>query len=345
MSLRVSIVGASGYTGGEMLRLLACHPDTEIGQVVSRTYAGQPLHRLHPHLRGSNLPSFVAPEALTSADVLLLAQPHGVAQREIERYVTLAPRLIDLSSDFRLSSSDDYEHWYGKPHAAPRWLPRFVYGLPEIRRDAISNAQHVSGVGCNAAACILALLPLVKHNLITPDRPIIAEVKTGSSEGGAKISSGAHHPVRSGAVRSYSPVGHRHTAEVQQALGLSDLHLSLTAIEMVRGVLATAHAFVHPSTSVKDLWRAYRATYKDEPFVRIVRDTKGNYRRPEPKLLAGSNFADVSFDLDNNTGRVVAICAIDNLMKGAAGNAMQCLNLMCGFEETTALGFSGLHPV
>ena len=345
MKIRVSIVGASGYTGGEILRLLVNHPEVEIGQAISRTYAGQPIRRVHPHLRESDLLGFVDPETLTNADLLVLAQPHGVAQREIERYSELAPRIIDLSADFRLRSWEDYEHWYGNAHAALNWLPRFVYGLPEIHRAAIRGTHHVSGVGCNATATILALLPLVQHHLLVPERPIIAEVKTGSSEGGAQANPSTHHPVRKGAVRSYAPVGHRHTAEVQQALGVSDIHMSLTAIEMVRGALATSHAFTQPGTTEKDLWRAYRATYKQEPFVRIVREKQGNYRRPEPKILAGSNFADVSFDLDAETGRVVAVCAIDNLMKGSAGTAVQCLNLMCGFEETTALEFTGLHPV
>ena len=345
MTITVSVVGASGYTGGEILRLLRNHPEVAIGQTISRTYAGQPIRRVHPHLRGSDLPAFVEPEALTNADLLMLAQPHGVAQREIERYAQLAPRIIDLSADFRLRSPEDYEHWYGEAHAAPDWLPRFVYGLPETQRAAIRETGHVSGVGCNATAAILALLPLMQHDLLVPERPIVAEIKTGSSEGGAKANAGSHHPARSGAVRSYAPVGHRHTAEVQQALGISDVHLSLTAIEMVRGALATTHAFVRLGTTEKDLWRAYRASYKEEPFVRIVREKQGNYRRPEPKILAGSNFADVSFDLDAESGRVVAVCAIDNLMKGAAGSAVQCLNLMYGFEETAALEFGGLHPI
>lgn len=330
-----------------MLRLLHGHPDVEIGQIVSRSRAGQPAHAAHPNLRGQGLPNFVAPQALDAADVLILARPHGEVQQDIEAYAGLAGYLIDLSADFRLHSSDAYRRWYGQPHAASAWLPRFVYGLPELNRAAISNAHFVSGVGCNAAATILALLPLARSNLLRPDCPIVVEVKVGSSEGGAAPNPGSHHPDRSGAVRSYAPVGHRHTAEVQQALGdvVPEVHLSLTAVEMVRGALATAHAWVPPGTSEQDLWQAYRAVYGEEPFVRIVRDRRGVYRRPEPKLLAGSNFADVSFDLDPDTGRVVALCAIDNLMKGAAGNAMQCMNLMLGFDERAGLGFPGLHPL
>jgi len=347
VTARVTIVGASGYAGGELLRLIHGHADLQVGQVISRSRAGQPVHAAHPNLRGQALPNFDAPEALAAADVLILALPHGEAQQDIERYNGLADNLIDLSADFRLQSDEAYQQWYGQPHATPAWLSRFTYGLPELNREAIRAARYVSGVGCNAAASILALFPLVRSNLLRPERPIVVEVKVGSSEGGAKPNPGSHHPARSGVVRSYAPVGHRHTAEVQQAFGSEgpEVHLSLTAVEMVRGALATAQAWVQPGTGEKDLWRIFREVYADEPFVRIVRERRGVHRRPEPKLLAGSNFADVSFDLDSATGRVVALCAIDNLMKGAAGNAMQCLNLMLGLEERAGLGFPGLHPI
>ncbi len=345
MSVRVSLAGGAGYTGGELLRLFLGHPQIEVGQIISRTYAGQPVQRVHPHLRGAGLPNFVEPAALAAADVLILALPHGQTQRHIGHYAGLAPRIIDLSADFRLHNPDTYEKWYGEPHAAPEWLGRFVYGLPEIYRDRLRGTNYVSGVGCNATASILALLPLVRSGLLRDDRPITIEIKTGSSEGGATANPGSHHPIRTHVVRSYAPVGHRHTAEVQQALGLDDVHLSLTAVELVRGASATAQAWVSPATTEKDLWRAWRATYKPEPFVRIVRERQGNYRRPEPKILAGSNYADVSFDLDPDSGRVVAICAIDNLMKGAAGSAVQCLNLMLGLDETVGLTFTGLHPI
>jgi N-acetyl-gamma-glutamyl-phosphate/LysW-gamma-L-alpha-aminoadipyl-6-phosphate reductase len=169
-------------------------------------------------------------------------------------------------------------------------------------------------------------------------------VKTGSSEGGATVNPGSHHPERSRAIRAYAPAGHRHTAEVIQELGLTNVHLSMTAVDLVRGVLAAAHVFVGPGTAEKDLWRAYRQTYGQEPFVRIVRDRTGLHRLPEPKILAGSNYADVGFELDAESGRVVALAAIDNLMKGAAGSAVQCMNLMCGFDEAAGLDFAGLHP-
>ena len=342
---RISIVGGSGYAAGELLRLLTQHPHVELGQVTSRSQAGRPLQRVHPQLRGLSLPNFCEPASLAPADVLFLALPHGESMREINRYTELAPQVIDLSADFRLNSVDEYAQWYGAAHLAPQWLPKFAYGLPEISRAALTGASYASGVGCNAAAVILALLPLQRAGLLLAGRPIVAEVKTGSSEGGAQESAATHHPARSGVVRSYAPVGHRHTAEIQQALGVTDVHLSLTAVELVRGALATVHAFTPPGTTEQDLWRAYRNAYQAEPFIRIVREAHGLYRRPEPKLMAGINFADVSFDLDARTGRVVSVCALDNLMKGAAGSAVQCMNLMCGFAETTALDFRGLHPV
>jgi N-acetyl-gamma-glutamyl-phosphate/LysW-gamma-L-alpha-aminoadipyl-6-phosphate reductase len=224
-------------------------------------------------------------------------------------------------------------------------VERFAYGLPELNRDVIAAARFVSGVGCNATASILALLPVVLAKLVRADLPIIVDVKAGSSEGGASASAASHHPERSGAVRSFAPVGHRHEAEVHQALGRSDVFLSVTSIELVRGVLATAHAWVTPGTSEKDLWRAYRACYGNQPFVRIVHDRGGIYRHPEPKLLAGTNLADVGWQFDSSTGRLVALAAIDNLGKGAAGSAVQCMNLMLGVEETAGLEFTGLHPI
>jgi N-acetyl-gamma-glutamyl-phosphate/LysW-gamma-L-alpha-aminoadipyl-6-phosphate reductase len=220
-----------------------------------------------------------------------------------------------------------------------------VYGLPEVRREALKTATRISGVGCNATASILALLPLVKANLIDLDKPIVVDVKTGSSEGGASVNPGSHHPEKSHSVRAYAPTGHRHTAEVIQELGLSNVHLSMTAVELVRGVLAAAHVFVKPGVAEKDLWKAYRAAYNSEPFVRIVKDKTGIHRVPDPKILGGSNYADVGFELDPEAGRVVSLAAIDNLMKGAAGSAVQAMNLMCGFEETAGLEFPGLHPV
>lgn len=345
MSLRVSIVGASGYVGGELLRLLLWHPGVEVIQATSARYAGSYLHQVHPNLRGRIQMQFVHPDRLVPCDLLFLALPHGEAATAIERYAALAGAIIDCSADFRLRDPAAYARWYGTAHPNPTWLERFVYGLPEVSREALRGASFVSGVGCNATATNLALLPLVRAGLVDVTKPVVVEVKVGSSEGGATVTESSHHPERVGVVRSFAPVGHRHTAEVEQITGLNNVHLSITSVELVRGALATAHVFAARPTSEKELWQAYRAFAREQPFVRIVKERQGIYRFPEPKILAGTNFADIGFALDEATGRIVSICAIDNLMKGAAGSAVQAMNLMRGFDETLGLTFPGLHPV
>ncbi len=343
--MNVSIIGGSGYVGGELLRLLLSHPHAHIQQVTSERLAGKPVTTTHPNLRRRTALSFTSAAQLAPCDLLLLTLPHGEAARRIDELAAIAPKIVDCSADFRLRDPAAYLRWYGEAHPNPAWLDRFVYGLPELHREELRDASYVSGVGCNATATNLALLPLVRAGLVDLTKPVICEVKVGSSEGGAQSSESSHHPERSGAVRSFAPTGHRHTAEVQQELGLTDVHLSITSVELVRGALATAHVFAPRAIAEKDLWRAYRAAYSDEPFVRVVKEKSGTYRMPEPKILAGSNYADVGFALDEVSGRIVSVAAIDNLMKGAAGSAVQCLNLMCGFDETAGLEFTGLHPI
>lgn len=343
MTLTVGIVGGSGYTGGELLRLLHGHPDVTVTQVTSRENAGQYVHSIHPNLRGVVTLQFIHPDALQPCDLLFLAVSHGAAARDIERYAALAPRLIDLSADFRLADADAYARWYDELHPAPDWLARFVYGLPELNRDALRGATHASGVGCNATTLNLALAPLARAGLL---ERVSAELKVGSSEGGASVNAGSHHPVRSGAVRVYKAANHRHTAEVEQMLGTGfALRFALTAIEMVRGVHLTAHCDLRQPVSEKEVWKLYRAAYNSEPFVRLASARSGQHRLPEPRIVAGTNFCDIGFELDaNDPQHLILVAALDNLGKGAAGSAVQCLNLMCGFDETTGLTFPGLYP-
>jgi N-acetyl-gamma-glutamyl-phosphate/LysW-gamma-L-alpha-aminoadipyl-6-phosphate reductase len=343
--IKASIVGGSGYAGGELLRLLLAHPEIEVAQVTSHSHLSEYVHQVHPNLRKRTLLKFTDPDAIQPVDLLFLALPHGSAQHKIGQFAALAPNIVDLSADFRLHDAQDYEHWYGSPHTAPEWLPKFVYGLPELHRDELRGAHYASGVGCNATASNLALLPLVKAGLVDLDQQIILELKVGSSEGGAEGNAGTHHPERAGVIRTFSAYGHRHTGEVIQEMGLTNVSLTMTSVDLVRGVLATAHASVKAGMATKDLWKAYRSAAADNPFLRVVKEQRGLYRVPEPKVLAGSNYADLGFDLDESNGHVVSICAIDNLMKGAAGTAVQCMNLMLGFDETLGLEFSGLHPI
>jgi N-acetyl-gamma-glutamyl-phosphate/LysW-gamma-L-alpha-aminoadipyl-6-phosphate reductase len=217
--------------------------------------------------------------------------------------------------------------------------------LPELHREKLKAASYVSGVGCNATAGNLALLPLVKADLLDTSSPIFIEIKVGSSEGGAEGNSGALHAERANVIRTFSTFGHRHTAEVIQEMDVKDVSLTMTAVDLVRGVLATAHAKVKQGVATKDLWKAYRAVANENPFVRVVKEQRGIYRVPEPKILAGSNYADLGFELDESNGHIVAMCAIDNLMKGASGSAVQCMNLMMSWDETLGLEFMGLHPI
>jgi [amino group carrier protein]-6-phospho-L-2-aminoadipate/5-phospho-L-glutamate reductase len=343
----VSIIGGSGYGGGELLRLLLAHPCVDVKQATSRSHLGEYVYQVHPNLRKRTQLKFGDPAGLEPVDLLFLAQPHGQAQHHIEEYSKLAPKIIDLSADFRLREQAFYEKWYGEKHTAPEWLSKFVYGLPELHRAEMSTANYVSGVGCNATASNLALLALVKADLLDLSASIFIEIKVGSSEGGAEGNSGSLHAERANVIRTFSAFGHRHTAEVIQEMGLTAGHVSLTmtAVDLVRGVLATAHAKVKPGVATKDLWKAYRAVANENPFVRVVKEQRGIYRVPEPKILAGTNYADLGFELDESNGHIVAMCAIDNLMKGASGSAVQSMNLMMGWDETLGLEFAGLHPI
>jgi N-acetyl-gamma-glutamyl-phosphate/LysW-gamma-L-alpha-aminoadipyl-6-phosphate reductase len=362
--LRVAIVGGSGYTGGELARLLLFHPQVELSQVASSSYAGRYLHSIHPNLRKLSSLRFCHPDDLLTCDMLFLCLPHGISSREIERYRQIAPRIIDLSADFRLRSAALYEQWYGEPHSAPHLLAETVYGLPELHREELPSATLVSGTGCMATAAILGLFPLYRAGLVNRAIPLVVEAKVGSSAAGATPGAGSHHPDRSGAVRSFQPTGHRHTAELIQELGDArklirtpqaplmtptgeagqQIAFSATAVELVRGVLITAHVFVNETIDERTLWRLYREAYQHEPFIRLVKERNGVYRYPEPKILAGSNYCDIGFELDPHQQRVVVIAALDNLMKGAAGNAVQALNCMYSWDESLGLTFPGLHP-
>lgn len=345
----VSILGASGYTGGELLRLLLQHPEAEVVGATSQQFAGESLHKAHPNLRGRTQLKFLARNELPAADVVFTCVPHGAGMAAAPRLLDAGSKVVDLSADFRLRDPARYQEWYGVAHTSPELLGKAVYGLPEFHRDAIKGARLVSGVGCTATATNLALYPLAKAGLLTTG-PAVADIKIGSSASGLEASVASIHAERSRAIRLYAPTGHRHVAEVQQELALAgarpQVHYSAHAVELVRGILATCHVFLDRSdVTEKDLWKAYRAAYGGEPFVRLVKERSGLHRFPDPKLVAGSNYADVGFEVEEGTNRAVAVCAIDNLVKGAAGSAVQCMNLMQGHDETAGLTQIPLHPV
>lgn len=346
--INISIVGGSGYAGGELLRILLAHPKVRIKQITSQRFSGQPVKVVHPNLRGKTELLFCSIDELKACDLLFVALPNGKSIEFIDDFLKISKKIIDLGADFRLRSAADWQKWYQTKHTKPEFLRRFIYGLPEIHRHEIKKASLVAGPGCEAIVSILSLYPLIKHKLINP-RNIIIDAKMSSSQAGNKPTSSGHHPERAGVVRSYMPTGHRHTAEIEQELAIKGqkpkVLISATAIEMVRGLLVTVHIYLKRGISEKDIWRVYRQEYGNEPFIRMIKQRQGLYRYPEPKILQGTNLCEIGFEKDNHSNRLVVIGAIDNLVKGTAGNAVQSMNLMIGWSETLGLEFPGLHPI
>ncbi|WP_135535058.1 N-acetyl-gamma-glutamyl-phosphate reductase [Halostella pelagica] len=341
-SLSASVVGGSGFTGGELLRLIDAHSGLEIQQATSRSYDGKSVGSVHPNLRGTDL-RFSDPEDLESVDVLFTATPHGVSMEQVDTFREVADTVVDLSADFRLDSEAQYDEWYDG-HSRPELLDEAEYALPEINRENLVGADLIASGGCNATATILGLYPLFEHGVLSGSEQVVVDVKVGSSEGGAGGGEASSHPERSGVVRPYAPKGHRHEAEIEQFLGTS-VSFTCHAVDMTRGASATCHVFPDGPVSKGDLWGAYRETYEDEPFMRMAAGGSGVYRYPEPKAVAGTNYGEVGFELDPSNKRVVVFSAIDNMMKGSAGQAVHAANVALGFEETAGLEFQGLHPV
>lgn len=341
-TLTATVVGGSGFAGGELLRILAGHPNVDLAGATSRQYAGKSVGSVHPNLRGTDL-RFTDPADLDSVDVLFAATPHGVSMGQIDEFYEAADTVVDLSADFRLNTEAQYEEWYDG-HDAPQFLDEAVYALPELHREDLPGADLIAAGGCNATATILGLYPLFDGEILSGDEQIVADVKVGSSEGGAGGGKASSHVERSGVVRPYAPTGHRHEAEIEQELGTS-VSFSAHAVDMVRGAAATCHVFPDGPVSKGDLWKAFRGAYEDEPFVRLQSGGSGVYRYPEPKAVAGTNVAEVGFELDPGNKRIVVFSAIDNLVKGTAGQAVHAANIALGFEETAGLEFGGLHPV
>jgi N-acetyl-gamma-glutamyl-phosphate/LysW-gamma-L-alpha-aminoadipyl-6-phosphate reductase len=342
MTYTASVVGASGFTGGELLRLLAGHPEFAVVQATSRSNENKTVGHAHPNLRGLDL-RFSSPETLESVDVLFAATPHGVSMARIDAFRETADTVVDLSADFRLDTEAQYEEWYDG-HARPALLDEAVYALPELTREELPGADLIASGGCNATATILGLLPLFEAAVLTGDEQVVVDVKVGSSEGGAGGGEASSHPERSGVVRPYAPTGHRHEAEIEQFLGV-DVSFTVHAVDMTRGASATCHVFPDEPVSTGDLWGAYRGAYEDEPFVDLVAGGSGVYRYPEPKAVAGTNRAEVGFEGDPGNERLVVFSAIDNMMKGSAGQAVHAANVALGLGETAGLAFQGLHPV
>jgi N-acetyl-gamma-glutamyl-phosphate reductase len=333
--IRTAILGASGYVGGELLRLLAGHPELAPAKLFGETRAGQALGQVHPHLAGAYPDARVEKfdGALDGIDLTFAALPHGKSQEIAGTILDNGIPFVDLGADFRLSDAATYEQWYGHAHQAPELLGQFVYGIPELNRDAIRGAKAVAAAGCYATAAILALKPLVEAGLIEPGS-LIVDATSGVSGAGREAREATGFCAVDGSLAAYGLLNHRHTAEMEQALGGTVLftpHLS----PMSRGILATCYG---DSLSEADPIEVLSAAYADEPFVTVTDQP------PSTKWVSGSNGAMITARHDARTGRVLALCAIDNLGKGAAGQMIQCANLMLGLEETAGLTTIGVYP-
>lgn len=336
------------------MRLLLQHPEVEIAAATARKYAGEYVFRVHPNLRGITEMKFApldTSKLTSSCDIVFAALPHGESVKIVPQLADAGLKIVDLSADFRLSNKEQYPSWYGYDHPRPDLLEKFVLSIPEINRDQVKGATLVSSPGCMAITAILALAPLLKEKSLGVDRDhIVVDAKVGSSGAGGKPSLSTHFSERFSVVRPYKPAGHRHSAEIEQVLASVAgekvrVSMSAHAVNMVRGILVTSHVFTSGAVKPMDVWKAYRSTYTGSYFIRLVRDKQGPFRLPDPKLVVGSNFCDIGFEIEERTGRVVALSATDNLIKGAAGNAIQSMNLMLGFDEKTGIAMAPLHPV
>jgi len=332
---RVAIFGASGFVGAELLRLCAQHPALRPAKLFGASQAGQRLEAVHPHLAlaypDAQVNSY-APEALDEGvDLVFAALPHGQSQAIAPDVIGRGIPFVDLGADFRLDSAEDYALWYREPHRAPDLLARFVYGIPELHRASIAGSATVAAAGCYATAAILALRPLME--LVEPGS-VVVDAASGVSGAGKALKEETHFNSVDESLAAYGLLSHRHTAEMEMALGGKMLFTPHLA-PMNRGILATCHAVARESC---DPLEALREAYAGEPFIHV------SERPPQTKWTLGSNAVHLTARYDERTGRVLAIAALDNLVKGAAGQMIQCANLMLGLDETAGLPVAGVYP-
>lgn len=339
--IEVGIVGGAGYIGGELLRILLGHPEVKVVAATSASAPGRRVDRGHPNLRGVTDLAYVAPDELPDCDVVFFSSS-GLGDLDARaKLMGRAKVVYDLSPDLRFADAADYRQHFGVEHPAPELLGTAVFGSPELNRDELRTADHVTVPGCMATAATLALYPLAAEGLLRGE--VTVDGRIGSSGSGATAGEHNLHAERAGMLRVFAPADHRHQVEIAQATGLS-VRMTGTGIDAVRGIQVVCRADAADGVTEASLRAAYRKHYAEEPFVRVVTYKRGNYRYPEPKILIGSNHCDVGFALSADGRGVVAMAAIDNLVKGGAGNAVQCLNIRMGWPERTGLGFTGLHP-
>ncbi len=343
--MKIGVIGASGYTGGELLRILVRHPECEVSCVTSRRFKGKDVSEINPNLRGVTDLKFenLSPEDVASrCDFIFTATPHGTSMDIVPKVVENGIKVVDLSGDFRFKDPDVYERYYGHQHKHPEI--KAVYGLPELHREEIRNAEIVANPGCYPTSTILGLAPLLRDMLIEPNR-IAADSKSGISGAGASLSTLTHFPNADESVLAYNLVSHRHLPEIEQELKNIDKKTAVSfvphIVPVIRGLTTTLHCYLTKYVLSSDIKKAYDNFYKGEPFVRVldVGET------PRMSAVRGSNYIDIGgLEVDKERQRVIVVSTIDNLVKGASGQAVQNMNIMAGFEETAGLMNIGLHP-
>ena len=341
--IRVGVVGGTGYTGVELLRLLAVHPQVELACITSRAEAGTPVAELFPSLRGFVDLAFSAPEAapLAGCDLVFFATPNGVAMTQAPALLAAGVRVIDLAADFRLRDAGEWARWYGQPHACPDLLAEAVYGLPEVNREAVRTARLVANPGCYPTAVQLGLLPLLEAGVVEAST-LVADCKSGVSGAGRKAAVGTLLAECSESMKAYAVPGHRHLPEIRQGLeqaagGPVGLTFVPHLTPMIRGIHATLYARL---TGRADLQELFQGRYRDEPFVDVL--PAGSH--PETRSVRGANTCRIAVHRPQDGNTVVVLSVIDNLVKGAAGQAVQNMNIMFGLDETLGLAAPALVP-
>ena len=335
--MEVAIIGASGYTGGELLRFLDVHGEVEVVAATSRQYAETPIRKVHPHLYDLDLKFTNQSPSDLDVDLAFTATPHGASMNIVPELVEKGIKVVDLSGDYRFDDISIYEKWYNLEHKKPL---EAVYGLPEMYREQIRGADLVANPGCYVTGAILAGIPLVKNGLVDT---IIADSKSGVSGAGINPTPATHYPNIGDNVVPYAVTNHRHMPEIQEKLQkYGDVRVSFTPhlVPVIRGIITTLHCFPLDDVTPDEVRDLYTTQYDDEPFIRVL--DVGEI--PRTSSVRGSNLCHIGcFEIDEN-GRLVVVSAIDNLVKGASGVAVQNMNLMCGFAETMSLEGVGLHP-
>ncbi|MGB0721874.1 MAG: N-acetyl-gamma-glutamyl-phosphate reductase [Gammaproteobacteria bacterium] len=342
--LEVGIVGATGYTGSELLRLLVLHPQVRVRVVTSRSEAGTKVQDMFANLRGYLDIEFTVPslEDLAQCDLVFFATPNGTAMKMVPDLLSAGVRVIDLAADFRIRDEATWSHWYGMEHACPELLAEAVYGLPELNRERIADARLVANPGCYPTAVTLGLLPLVESKVVNPSS-IIADCKSGVSGAGRKAAVGSLMSEMGESFKAYAASGHRHWPEIRQTLrsivgDSADLLFVPHLVPMIRGIHATVYAeLIAPDADMQEL---FERRYADEPFV----DVLPGGTHPETRSVKGSNMCRIALHRPGGGKRLIVLSVIDNLVKGAAGQAIQNMNIMLGLDESTGLGLVALQP-